>query len=653
MNQPNLKSHRLPLFLTAIGLALTLGCASTGAAPTEARRVELREIFEGLGENATLWYQHVQTLANPYFEGRLPSTEGHDLAADYIRFYFDLYGLEPGFPDPDEAGELRVSYRQPFEFSRAGEQAQVEVTGAALSLNGQTLERGEDFVVLGNSDSGSFTGPLSFIGYGIEDGPDGYSSFDEDTDLNGRIALLLRYEPLDESGRSRWADRRFSEHAAMAFKMQAAKDRGAAAILMVTPPGVVDGRRGLESLNRSSRFGHPLGIPVLQITPETAEAILQAASGIDRDLTVWRKLADAGEIKTVNLSPHLRATVRTEVERYGGDRQNVPAQNVGAVLPGKGDLADEWVVIGAHYDHMGHGQLGGIRGSIGRLHPGADDNASGTAGVLVMARMLSQYYAQADEDADLRSVFFLAFDAEEMGLHGSREFVVSPPIPLEQTALCLNFDMIGRLREGDLDILGAGTGDGLTELMQPHIDASGLDVSLAVGGSGSSDDANFHASNVPAVHFFTGMTREFTSPADQAYTVNPAGAMQVLDLAYAIALDVASRPEKLAYTEPGASRGQDRGMAKVRLGIQPGMNESLDRGLLVERVSLETSAHEGGMKDGDIILDWDGAPINSMRDLFTHLQDHEPGDVVIITVKRGEEIIDLRVTLKASTGRRQ
>lgn len=651
MHHPHHRPRRLALSLATVGLALAFGCASTTANSIDARNVDLRQTFEAIGENATLWYQHVQTLANPFFEGRLPTTRGHDLAADYIQFYFQMYGLGPGFPDADAASAELTSYRQPFTFPRRTEEADVEVIDSAMAINGHPLAVDKEYVVLGNSGSGSYTGPIAFVGYGIEDGPEGYSSFEEDTDLGGSIALMLRYEPLDENGRSRWTDRRFSEHAAMAWKMQAAKDRGAAAVLLVNPPGAVDGRHRLEPLRRSKLFGAALGIPVIQVTPQVAERLL-AEGGSGHNLEYWRKSADIGTIKCLRLNDSLQVSVMAKVDRTGAGSREIPAQNVGAILPGRGDLADEWVIIGAHYDHVGHGQLGGIRGNAGRLHPGADDNASGTAGVLVLARMLAKAYEDAGPDADLRSIYFLNFDAEEMGLHGSRRFVVDPPISLDDTSLLLNMDMIGRLRDDELTVFGVGTGDELTDIMREHADASDLEVSMTPNGTGASDDANFHASDVPAVHFFTGMTREYTSPLDQAFTVNPAGAMKVIEYVYDIALDVASRHEKLAYTTPGATRGQDRGMAKVRLGIQPGMNANLDHGLLVERVSLETSAHEAGMKGGDIILDWNGAPINGMRDLFQHLQDHEPGDVVIITVLRGEETLDLRVTLKASTGGR-
>ena len=330
-------------------------------------------------------------------------------------------------------------------------------------------------------------------------------------------------------------------------------------------------------------------------------------------------------------------------------RHELGGTNVGGMLRGRGDLSDEWVVVGAHHDHVGLGEHGGIRpANRGQLHPGADDNASGTAGVLVLAKMLTEAYRDAPRHADLRSVLFVTFDGEEMGLRGSRAFADDPPIDPYRISLMLNMDMIGRLRSHNLSVLGTATGRGLPELLRPHFERSGLTVAVTEAGSSRSDDANFHRMEVPALHFFTGMHPEYTSPADQAYTVNPAGAAAVLDLLFEITYDVASRPQKLEFREPPSSRGQNRGYGRVRLGIRPAMGEDVATGVLVDTVMDQTSAAAGGMKAGDVIVGWDSAGIDGMQDLFEHLQMHEPGDTVNITVLRDGEKVVLGITLKGS-----
>ncbi|MHC4415788.1 MAG: M28 family peptidase [Planctomycetota bacterium] len=618
-----------------------------------ATEVNLRQVFEDLGPDATLWYQHVQMLANPFLEGRLPGTRGAELAAEYIEFYFRHYGLEPAFPAPDAqsggtVGTAWVGYRQPFAFSRR--ERTVEVAFAELSIENEPLVEGVDYVVLGNSGSGEVTAPVSFVGYGIEEGPDGYTSFDEDTDLSGRIALLIRYAPLDEAGHHPWPKETVRRHAAIARKMQSLTERNAAGVLIVNPPGAVEGQPGLESVESSVRFSRPLDIPVMQIEKEVASRLLRDADPIDRELMAWRRRADTREVGTVHLSDTFQVTAISDVERRR-DRQEHDGENVGAVLRGRGDLADEWIVIGAHRDHVGHGSLGGINPrNRDQLHPGADDNASGTAGVLILAKKLSEAYAATTADASLRSILFLTFDAEEMGLHGSRHYTDDPTISPDSINMMLNMDMIGRLRSRNLSVLGTGTAEGLAEVLRPLFEDSGLTISINPGGSGRSDEANFHRLDVPGLHFFTGMHREYTSPRDEAYTVNPAGAEEILELMSEIALTIAARPQRLVYQDAPTGRGRDRGYAPVRLGIRPGMGEEVETGVLVDDVFEGTSAAEGGMKAGDIITAWDDTVIEGMRDLFNQLQQHKPGDRVKITVLRDGQPIGLDVTL---TGGRQ
>ncbi|MHC4718113.1 MAG: M28 family peptidase, partial [Planctomycetota bacterium] len=258
---------------------------------------------------------------------------------------------------------------------------------------------------------------------------------------------------------------------------------------------------------------------------------------------------------------------------------------------------------------------------------------------------------ETPDDEDLRSVLFLTFDGEEMGLKGSRYFSDNPAIDPAKTSLLLNMDMIGRLRGGNISVLGTATAEDLPELLRPHFEASGLTVAVTEAGSGRSDDANFHRLGVPGMHFFTGMHKEYTSPADQAWTVNPAGAKQVLDLLYAIALDVASRPEKLVYQEAAPGRGRDRGYAPVRLGIRPGMGDQIETGILVDQVYEHTSASEGGLLPGDIMIQWNRTKLEGPGDLFQMLQQHSPGDMVTIIVLREGQQADLLVTLKAGRPR--
>jgi aminopeptidase YwaD len=619
---------------------------NTAVAPSvSSEEVDLRKIFEDLGPDATLWYQHVQTLANPFFEGRWPTSRGCELAAEYIEFYFKQYGLEPAFPGEiaqlgGEHTRAFTSFRQPFDF--ASPSPNVKVLQAGNSINGEPLIDGSDFTVLGVSGDGNITAPVTFVGYGIEHGQDDYTSFDEQVDLTGRIAMVLRYEPLNDEGKSQWSTARFSRFAGVALKMKALTDRGAAGIILVNPPGAVDGKTGLESLRDSSRFGPRLKIPAFQVTPEVADRIIRQGDGQKRDLLTLRQLADKGEIKTLNLDESVLVSLNSAL--HVDDRMNT--QNVAAVLRGKGNLADQWVVIGAHYDHVGFGYTGARPQNVGKLHPGADDNASGTAAVLIAAKRLSQNYADSSDGANLRSVMFVAFSAEEAGLFGSKKFVDDNPIDPKSINLMINMDMIGRLRSNNLLVQGTGTAEGLATLCKPHFEKSGLTISLTLGGGGPSDHATFYRAGIPVLFLFTGEHPEYHQPTDRAYTVNPAGAMKVIELLEDITMEAASRPERLKYVQTSAGGGGRNTGARVRLGIQPDYQAELETGVKVEAVSEGTSAAVAGIQAGDILLTWNGEALAGGQKLFEFLSKAEPGEKVTIVLLRGEREMTVEVTLK-------
>lgn len=635
----------------------------------DAETLDLARFFVDAGPIARTWYQHVMTLSSPFFEGRSPGSAGIERAADYVQFWFERAGLEPAFPGSEGPSDAWTSHRQHLDLPGGRpsiERAllQRERAGAGPAR----YEPGRDFTVLGNSGTADVSAPLAFLGYAIESGPDDYSSFSgaavTGDELSGRIAVILRYEPLDEGGSSRFTSRRFSRHSAIPSKMRAAVDRGAEGIILVNPPGAVFAMDGLDDA-ASADAGDGLGIPVVQVTPEVAEELLAASDPAGRDLRTLRDVADEGGHDPVLLDGDLEVRLATTIDA-GTNR----TANVGGVLRGRGDLADEWVVIGGHYDHVGLGNFGAMPTNRGRLHPGADDNASGTAGVLVASELLSRRYAEADADADLRSILFIAFTGEETGLNGSRHYVANATLPAESINAMINLDMIGRMRSDAVVVGGVGSAEGLLDDLRPTLLESGLVIHADPNGRGPSDHASFHGAGIPVLFFFTGTHDAYHQPADEGWTVNPMGAAMVVELVVDVVERLATNPEKLVFddgrgkpAEP-AGRGygsggygsgggaggdpNDRGYAAVRLGIRPGMSGGDEPGVRIEGVSDNTSASDAGLRTGDVIIAWGGEDLIDVMDMVTRLREHQPGDVVeMVVIRDGEEVV-VPVTMKAS-----
>lgn len=609
------------------------------AVTVDANTVNLRQVLEDLGPDAIEWYQHVQTLSNPWFEGRAPGSPGHERAIEYFEWWMKQEGLVPAFSGPSAGSD--PSYRQPFTLT--GRERQVRKSG--VSADGTALVKGTDYAVMGVSGSGAITGPIAFAGYAISAGEEGYSSFDGDDDLKGRIVMFLRYEPLDADGKSKWAGSRFSQWSNLAGKLDELQKRGAAAIVLVNPPGAKEGKTGLEEL-RSSRWGDELKIPFVQITPEQADALVRKADPKGRDLLTLRSQCDAGTLKDFAMKPEVRMTIETDV-----GEATVPTANVGGVIPGRGTLKDEWIVVGGHFDHVGYGMFGADPANRGKLHPGADDDASGSSGVLVLARQLKQQYADAPPDANLRSVLCIAFSGEESGLDGSRHWVKNPTVPAERINLMLNMDMIGRLRSDTLAVGGVESAEDFGAFLNPIFNKSGLEIHADPSGRGPSDHASFYNGGVPVLFFFTGTHSVYHKPGDKGYTVNPAGAVKVIHLVHEIATAAATSPTRLKYKSSDGKPTPDRGYANVRLGVMPAMGQTDVNGVVVENVSAETSAADAGIQKGDILLSWNGKELTGPGDMMANLREHKPGDEVKIKLRRDGKEMEVTVKLKASKPR--
>mgnify|MGYP002783731600 CR=1 FL=1 len=675
-----LRSRKLPhLILTLAGFALSSAMVSLTAGPVMARPTaamvdakytpaseEARKAIE------VVYRQHLITLADPWFEGRAPGTRGNADAADYLEFYFRRYGLSPAFPEEAASGQEAKpfsSYRQEMTPARL-RTGQLVVESQTMTVAGKTLAGGTDFGALGLSGSGSAAGTIAFVGYGIESGRDGYKGFPDGTDLKGKIALVLRFEPMKEDGTSKWSDRGWSPASGLAAKLAAVASKGAAGIIVVNAPGAKDPRMGRLATINETRQGTAQSIPVVMVSEEAAESIVKAADAQGRSLTDLRRQADEQGVVIDLPAAKVELDVKLKTER-------TTSPNVAGILKGKGALADEYIVIGAHYDHVGYGEFGSMSGETGKIHPGADDNASGTSGVLVLAKKLAEYYATLPADANMRSILFMGFTAEESGLEGSRHYTRNMIAPKEKHYLMINLDMVGRLRdEPPMEVSGLGSAGGLADWAKPFFDNAGFNILPKVTASqfdGRSDQASFHAVGIPNMFFFTGLHNDYHRPIDTAEKVNIEGAAKIVDLAGRMALDAAARTEPFPFgkaAEPPAGESPAKPIESaparpapaadnpapvgpgggVRFGVMPADYADDVPGVLIGQVFPNTPAAKAGLKDNDRMVKWNGKAIKAVEDWTPLLRAQKPGDKVEVTFTRDGKEMTVTVELEARTG---
>ncbi|MGH9423209.1 MAG: M28 family peptidase, partial [Thermoanaerobaculia bacterium] len=554
----------------------------------------------------------VQTLAAPNMEGRGLGTKGIGLAANYIEQRLRAIGLEPAFGR---------SYRQPFPVKM----------GVSLG-SGNKLEgvSDADWTPLGFSSAGAFAGPLVFAGYGINAAPLGYNDFDG-IDLKGKVVLMLRYEPQEKDDTSKFDGRKPSRWSAMRYKVLQARERGAVAVIFSTGPLQDEGKDKIPPLVNDGPES-PAGIPVIQVKTSVAERWVG-------DLTAWQKQVDA------DLKPRSRVL---ETRVYGVadvKPQFENAENLAGILPGRGALANEIVVLGAHYDHLGYGGQGSMRPNEHAIHPGADDNASGDAAVLAIAERLK---TQLDDVKNRRTIVVALFSGEEVGLAGSEWFVGHSPLA-SRTMAMINLDMVGMMRDNKLIVFGSDSAPQWKEVVTAATDFSKLNVTSSGDGYGPSDQTSFYAKQIPVLHFFTGAHERYHTPDDVASSLNYAGMAKVVDFGTSVMMHLAAgkvTPQYARAASAPAMEGDSRGYGAY-LGTVPDYSAMSDTtgGVLLSDVRAGSPGDKAGIKGGDRLVDIGGTRIENLYDFSYALQDHKPGDTVNIVVLRGGERKTLRATL--------
>ncbi len=547
---------------------------------------------------------HIGYLASDSLKGRRTGTPESLLAAQYIRDQWENFGLkllgDDGFQDFVVVTGINPGDENYFQ------------------IGDHTLIMGVDFTPLPFSKNKALTSNATFVGYGFEVEKDDFLWNDyADVDVSGKWAVILRGAPEleDRDGAFGSTDER--------FKVMIARDNGAAGVIFISGEQI-DSDDLLMPLNYD-RSPAAAGIPVFQLKRSVADEYF-LSDGLSV-AALEQKIA--GNHQPFSFNVDVTITARADLEK-----QQVTAHNVVAMIEGSDPaLHDQYVVIGAHFDHLGMGGFGSgsrVPDTIAP-HYGADDNASGVAAIMELAR----YFALRDH-APERSLLFIAFDAEEMGLVGSRYFVSNPLVELSAVNAMLNFDMIGRMRENNmLTIGGTGTSVETQDLLEQLAAGHPLEFVYSAQGFGPSDHAAFYSKDIPVFFITTGAHSDYHTPRDTPDEINLAGMQKVLAFSADLISELASRSEMLTFSEAGPSQREGhRYNFRVTLGIMPDMTSSGSDGLKVEAVRPGAPAASGGMKKGDVITAIDGNPVGNIYDYMGRLKNLEAGQVISVDVLR-------------------
>jgi Zn-dependent M28 family amino/carboxypeptidase len=558
--------------------------------------------------------RHVGFLASAELKGRGNGSIELDRAAEHIATEFEAYGLEP-------VGKSQ-SFVQEFPITVGKSLGPLN----ALQVNGREQQAGTDFVTLPLSASATYDGEAVFAGYGINAPQLGWDDY-AGIDVTGKAVIVLTYHPPVQV----LSVRSLGSMSSFEMKVRAAKKHGARAILFVRDPGFeTDSLAGIDTRHIVT---HDLGLPAFYVSPRSIEPLFQQIGATIGDAkrridTALRPASFALPGSALQLTTDVRRVTRT-------------ARNVIAAIPGADPARRrEWLVIGAHYDHLGHSHRhDGGTSTDEQTHYGADDNASGTAGLLELARVLAQ-----NRSALSRSILFVAFAGEEVGLIGSGHFVEHLSVPSSDVTAMLNLDMIGRLSREPLIILGAGVPANVAELIRRENKDVGLSLMFATADSASSDWAVFQTMGIPALTFFTGMHEDYHRPSDTADKINADGAMKVLALVKGTVQRAASRAYVVHRRPfPQALVSVDSG--RPYFGPDPVYHDHLDA-LRLANMPLDSPAAKAGLRPGDRVVEFGEFPITTLKDFRVVLDSFNPGDMPTMNVVREGKLHRTVVTLE-------
>ena len=560
--------------------------------------------------------QHINYFASDDLKGRDSGTEEIFEAANYIKDEFMSYGLKPLFGG---------SYLQEFPFIKSIRLT--ENNSLVFSVGDENINAilNEEYTTVPFSGNATVEGNLVFAGFGISASDLEYDDY-EGIDVSGKIVIVMRNTPEPDVPHSE-----FDAHSPLRKKASVARDKGAIGIIFVNPYDEHIKEDDLVEFEYD-RGGAITDFPVLNIKRDLIEKLFVSEEIKFKehyDKIIETKKPVSFEIKNST------ASVGTEIEEV-----EEISWNVGGYFEGSNpELKNEYMIIGAHFDHLGMGGDGSLyRGDEPQIHNGADDNASGTTGVLELAEKFSS------EKKNLkRGVVFLAVSGEELGLLGSNYFVNNIPFPVEDAITMINMDMIGRLKDSSLIVYGTGTSSNWKDILNEH-NSYGFNLTFNDEGYGPSDHSSFYGKKIPVLFFFTGTHEDYHKPSDDSEKINAEGEEAILNFIFNVAMDIDQNPERPDYLLVEKKESGRMFTRKVYVGTIPDFAGNVD-GYKISGVSEGSPAQTAGLQGGDIIIEFGGRKISNIYDFTYALADFVPGDIVDVVVKRGEEEITFTVEL--------
>ncbi len=621
---------------------------------------------------------HIAYLASDKLQGRRTSSAGANLAAEYIAREFSRYGLRRSMGH-DTAGmsileadsPRRYLQQFPYVASLALGENNLFYVNPGRSDDISQFRVGEDWMPLGFSSNGKVTGAeIVFVGYGISSPELQYDDYAASV-AKGRVAIAFGGTPDGDNPHGQ-----FARAGGIRFKAAAARAAGASALLIIASEDKLkDDRLAQFSYDNAGEAG----IPVLVVSRQLAQKLLRSGTLAEYDAVADNRTSKNAVDARGNVHPTPSISLRSPVNFPKLDlttniiRRDSPSFNVVGILDGSDPtLKNEAIVIGAHYDHLGIGGEGSLAPKSGEIHHGADDNASGVAGVLELARIFSQQHPRPR-----RTIVFIAFSGEEEGLLGSNYYVNHPIVPLTNTVAMINMDMIGRMKDGKLTIGGIGTSPewqplvvqanlGFTPFVLGNVSPSSASSVAAVIGSndpkpvnqnknpqfsltlnqdgfGPSDHSSFYAKQIPVLFFWTGTHEDYHKPSDTADKINYPDEARIVGLVAKVINELDISNQRPAYAvSKSESTGRSMGF-RVYLGTIPNYADSSD-GLLLDGVREDSPAAKAGMKAGDKIVKLAGRDVRNVYDYTAALGEMKAGQEYEVEIMRAGERITLKLT---------